>query len=254
MVFVPVLALAGCGSRQASQPAAGQAIDQTGTQPVAQPQPAAPQQPADEMGQPQTRPAPIVADVPRDSGVRAGSGATVPEPRQAQRQPITLPAGTVLHVRLEETLDTRRNRAGDSFVATVYDPVMVNGEAAVPRGARATGHLVESKPSGRLKGRAVMSLRLDTLELNGSRYAIRTASFTESSRRHRKRNLLIIGGGSGFGAAVGAIAGGPAGALIGAGAGAAAGTTGAALTGKKQVHVPVETRLAFALQAPVELP
>jgi hypothetical protein len=98
-----------------------------------------------------------------------------------------------------------------------------------------------------------MSLRLDSFVLQGRTYPIATSRFSEASGRHRKRNLAFIGGGGGFGAAVGAIAAGPAGALIGAGAGAAAGTTGAALTGKKNVHLPVETRLTFVLQSPVEL-
>ena len=138
-------------------------------------------------------------------------------------------------------------------MATLAEPVIIGGEVVVPRGARCEGRLVESKPSGRLKGRAVMSLSLDTVELHGRNIRLATSRFSEASGRHRKRNLAFIGGGGGFGAALGAIAGGPAGALIGAGAGAAAGTTGAALTGKKNIHLAVETRLTFVLQSPVEL-
>jgi hypothetical protein len=73
------------------------------------------------------------------------------------------------------------------------------------------------------------------------------------SASHKRRNLGIIGGGSGFGAVVGALAGGGVGALAGAGAGAAAGTVGAAATGKRNVRLPVESRLTFSLAQPVAL-
>ena len=68
------------------------------------------------------------------------------------------------------------------------------------------------------------------------------------SSGHKKRNWWFIGGGSAGGAGIGALAGGGTGALIGAGAGAAAGTTTALFTGKKNVRLPVETPMTFALR------
>ena len=164
-----------------------------------------------------------------------------------------LPAGTVFQVRLEETLDTKHNRSGDRFTASLDRPIFVDGRLAVPRGTLCTGHLTESAPSGRFKGRAIMALDLDSFHSRGWEYRIVTSNLSQTSGRHRKRNFLLIGGGGGFGSAIGALAAGPAGALIGAGAGAAAGTTGAALTGKKNVHIPVETPLTFTLRRSVEL-
>ena len=158
-----------------------------------------------------------------------------------------------MNVRLEETLDTRRNRPGDSFEASLTNPVVLNDEVIIPRGTRFSGHLIESRPSGRLKGRAELSLSLDSFELNGRRYDIRTSDVARESRGHKKRNWTLIGGGSGLGTALGAIAGGPAGALIGAGAGAGAGTAGAMFTGKKNVRLPVETALSFRLRDPVSV-
>jgi hypothetical protein len=112
---------------------------------------------------------------------------------------------------------------------------------------------MESKPSGRFKGHALMSLSLDSFDLNGRRHEIKTTHVGRESRGHKKRNWAFIGGGSGVGTAIGALAGGPAGALIGAGAGAGAGTAGAAITGKKNIRLPVETPLVFSLRAPVTL-
>jgi hypothetical protein len=165
---------------------------------------------------------------------------------------MSIPSGSSFHVRMEQSLDTARNRSGDQFVATLADPIQVDGRIVVPKGARCNGHLIESKPSGRFKGRAVLSLSLDSFELNGRRYDINTSRVARASRGHKKRNWLWIGGGSGVGAALGAIAG-PTGALIGAGAGAAAGTATAAFTGKKHVRLPVESRVTFSLRSPVAL-
>jgi hypothetical protein len=96
-----------------------------------------------------------------------------------------------------------------------------------------------------------MALSLDSFELNGRTYRIATSQPGVASHSHKKRNWAIIGGGTGVGTAFGAIAGGGVGALVGAGAGAAAGTAGAAITGKKEVSLPVESPLQFVLQQPV---
>lgn len=166
---------------------------------------------------------------------------------------FTLPAGTRIPIRLAQSLDTRRDRPGTPFLAHVSAPVMHNGEVILPRGSICRGHLVESKPSGRLKGRAVMSLSLDSVEWNGRKYTIQTSDPSFVSKAHKKRNIALIGGGAGTGAAIGGIAGGGVGALIGAGAGAAAGTTGAVITGKRNLHLAPETRVVFTLRQPVRV-
>jgi hypothetical protein len=164
---------------------------------------------------------------------------------------ITLPTGTRIPIRLEQSLDTRRDKPGALFTARVAAPVMRNGEVVLERGAVCRGHLVASQPSGRLKGRAVMRLRLDSVQSRERTYTIATSGASFVSKGHKQRNLALVGGGAGTGATIGAIAGGGAGALIGAGAGAAAGTTGALITGKRNLHLAAETRLNFALQLPL---
>jgi hypothetical protein len=156
-----------------------------------------------------------------------------------------------LHLALDETLDTKKNRAGDRFSATLTRPILVNGGVIVPAGTRFVGHLFESKPSGRFKGRAMMGLSLDSFELSGREYRIRTSDVARETGNHKTRNAALIGGGSGTGALIGGVAAGPAGLLIGAGAGGFFGTVGEAITGKKNLHLPVETPLAFTLRAGV---
>jgi hypothetical protein len=175
------------------------------------------------------------------------------QPNQQQAATITLPEGAWIRVRLGETLDTNKNRPGDRFLATLDEPLVVNGQIVVPRGTSFTGRVDQSKASGRLKGRAVMNLRLIGFDLDGRHYRIETADSGRVSGRHRRRNIVLIGGGAGTGAAIGAVAGGPAGALIGVGAGAGAGTIAAVVTGKKNVRIPVETVMRFELRVPVDL-
>ena len=199
------------------------------------------------------------ADAPRASSAapEPASPGFTPRPVEAnaKRDPaVSLPAGTVLQVRLAQTLDTKTNHSGDRFTATVSSPVSFEGKVIIPQGSRAAGHINTSQSSGRLKGRAVMGLSLDSFDLNGKTYKVETTHVARAGNAHKKRNFGFIAGGTGLGAALGAIAGGPKGALIGAGAGAAAGTAGAALTGKKNVHVPAESLLSFSLTAPVTVP
>jgi hypothetical protein len=165
----------------------------------------------------------------------------------------TIPAGTRIRVRLGQSLDTKYSRRGERFVAYLDTPVAAGNRVVLPKGTAFRGHVVEARSSGRLKGRAELGVTLDSFSLNGATYEIATASDLRASRSHKRRNFAIIGGGSGAGAAIGAIAGGGVGALIGAGAGAAAGTTGAYVTGKKHVRLPAETPLSFTLHPAVTL-
>jgi len=166
---------------------------------------------------------------------------------------LVIPQGTVFRVRIDQSIDTRRNRPGNRFQATLAEPVLHNGATLLPRGTRFSGHVMESKPSGRLKGRAVLSLTLDSFRSNGREYEVNTRGTTRVSGRHKKRNLVLIGGGAGTGAGIGAIAAGGFGALVGAAAGGVAGTATAVFTGKKNVSVPAETLMAFPLRSSVRL-
>ena len=230
--FAPVLLLLGCGAKQpAPTVVAGSAADSS-TAAVAQQPQQPPQQYSTQQQQQQQAP---------------------PPQQQPPQRSITLPEGTMFQVRLAETLDTRRNRTGDRFTATLDSPIVENGVEIIPRGANFSGRVDTSQSSGRLKGHAVMTLELDAFELNGRKYQITTSHSSRASGGHKRRNLVAIGGGAGAGAGIGALAGGPAGALIGAGAGAGAGTLGAVFTGKKQVSIPVETRLRFELRRPIQI-
>ena len=193
------------------------------------------------------------ADASTDAGGNANAGAAFSPNAASPRPTVTLATGTSVAVRLMEALDTQRNRAGDRFDAELAEPLVFGDRVIVPKGTHFSGHIIEAKDSGRFRGRAAMALTLDSFDLNGRNYPIQSTSSVRASRGHKKRNWLWMGGGSGGGAAIGAIAGGGMGALIGAGAGAAAGTVGAAFTGKQHVLLPIETRVTFRLESPVSI-
>jgi hypothetical protein len=161
-----------------------------------------------------------------------------------------IPSGTNITCRVDRPFDTNRDAPGTAFVGQTTADLVYKGGVLVPRGAVCRGHLVQSKSSGRLKGRARMQLSLDALQVRGHEYPVSATSPVLTSKNHKKHNLKWIGGGGGVGTVIGAIAGGGVGALVGAGAGAAAGTGGAALTGKKDVYVPPESLFVFSLKAP----
>jgi hypothetical protein len=172
---------------------------------------------------------------------------------ETREQTFVIPAGTRVEVRLAQTLDTKYVRPGDRFAATLDKPIVTGNRVIVPRGTTFDGVIEESKSSGRFRGRAVLMMRLRSFRLNGSIYRISTAPDTAVSGNHRNRNLVFMGGGPAAGASIGAIAAGGPGALIGAGAGALAGTTSAFFTGRKNVKLPVESRLTFSLRSSVPL-
>jgi len=157
----------------------------------------------------------------------------------------------MLPVRLDHAVTTASHRAGDAFTGSLVETIRVDDTTVIPKGTRFRGRVVSSKPSGRLTGRAVLSVALTSFELDGETYHITTAGVTVASGNHRKRNAALIGGGSGAGALVGGLAGGGQGALIGAGVGAAAGTAGAAATGKRNAALNAEAQVRFKLKEPV---
>lgn len=169
-------------------------------------------------------------------------------------KPVSVPEGTQLDVVLNQSISTAANRSGDPFQASLASPVVVDDKTVIPKDAVVTGHIVDARPSGHLKGVARLELTLDSVEVNGATYGIATGDFGRTGKNHNKRNGILIGGGAGLGAIIGGVAGGGVGALIGSSVGAGAGTAGAAFTGKRDIRVPAETALSFRLARPVTIP
>jgi hypothetical protein len=195
-------------------------------------------------------PPPTVAQAqPSDS---YNSNAPMPTAPQ-QPAPVELPAGTKITVRMIDSVDSQVARVGDTFRAAVDEPVSLNGNTVIPRGADVVAKLVEEDQSGKITGRTTMKLVLSTVRVNDRNVDITTSDVVKESSSRTARSAGTIGGGAVLGAIIGAAAGGGKGAAIGAGSGAAVGT-GAEVIGKGQrVKVPSETRLDFTLSYSVRI-
>ncbi len=214
---------------------------------------------------PQPAPAPVVEQAPPASVQPAPDPAPVPAPAEPTMAPpaavpppppptVTLQPGTVIAVRVGETISTQKNQPGDTFLATLSQPLVVDGFVIAERGARAEGKIVELERAGRVKGVAHMSVQLTKITTSdGQHVKVNTASFIKEGPTSTGTDAAKVGGGAALGAIIGAIAGGGKGAGIGAGAGGAAGAGDVLLTRGKDAVIPVETKITFRMQEAVSL-
>jgi hypothetical protein len=176
-----------------------------------------------------------------------------PAPSPEPPKPIVIPAGTVVTVVLDQALGSKSSHTGDSFSATVEQPVSIDGKLAIPKSSIAKGTVVEAKAKGKVKGEARLKLALTSISMGGNSYPISTSMTENTSKGKGKRTAATTGGGAAVGAIIGGIAGGGKGAAIGAGVGAGAGFVGGAMTGNSQIELPAETSLSFKLTDAVTL-
>lgn len=251
LVLVILLALAAC-----NRPPAQNAQNTTTTA-----QPAQEQQPPDQSAYaPDAHNAPTLSNsnsantaAPQPT---TSAQANTPQPQvanSAPQQPLIVPAGTSVVVRLQQSLSSASAVSGERFDAVLDQPLVADNQVIVPAGTMVTGHVTFARRSGRLHHPGEIGLTLDSVVLGQQRVPIVTSSVVARGGSHKKRNWGWIGGGTGGGALIGALAGGGKGALIGGGIGAAAGTTTALLTGKKDVGFGVERRVTFKLHRDLAL-
>jgi hypothetical protein len=175
-----------------------------------------------------------------------------PPPYPAAPPQQMIATGTVLTIRMVDSVDSERDHAGEKFRASLDEPLMdANGNSLVPRGADVVVKLVEDQQSGKIEGRTVLTLDLVSLNINGRDVEIDTSNVTQQSDSRGARSGKVIGGTAVLGAIIGAVAGGGKGAAIGAASGAGAGTAVQVMTKGQRVRIPSETRLTFTLQQPV---
>jgi hypothetical protein len=161
--------------------------------------------------------------------------------------PSIVPAGTMLNVRTTQPIAADSAQVGMTMTGVVDDPIAVNGEVVIPRGAIATLEVVNVERSSNLKGRDRITFKVHSIRTNSGTYPVATSQVELKGHSEGKKATRKVLGGAGIGAALGGIVGGGTGAAIGATAG---GTTGAVVSGSGKTHlvVPAETLLQFRLQ------
>jgi hypothetical protein len=187
---------------------------------------------------------------PGDTGPGA---ASTPASVAAVRGPVEITAGTNIVVRIIDGIDSEKATTGQTYRASIDQPISAGGDIVIPRGADALVKLVEAKEAGKLTGRAELTLQLESVTVDGRLIQINTQNITQESDARGKRTATKAGGGAVLGAIIGGIAGGAGGAAAGAAAGGAAGAGVEAISKGPKVKIPSETRLTFVLDNPVTI-
>jgi len=165
----------------------------------------------------------------------------------------TLPSGTAIPLRTDESITATPASAGHTYAASVSQDVTdANGNVVIPKGSRAT--LVARKVTGQSNE---IALALKSLKVNGRNYTVASDSSVKNTGKEgvgkNKRTAKYVGGGALAGTLIGAIAGGGKGAAIGALAGGAAGAGAQTLTKGKEVKIPAESEMTFRLNQDLQL-
>ncbi len=167
---------------------------------------------------------------------------------------LTIKQGTWATIRTNQWLSSDRNQQGDTFTATLEQPLVVDGFVVAPRGATVMGRVTEAKKAGRVEGTSRLAVELTGLTLvDGQQVSIQSQMINRNGQTSVGRDAAAIGGTTALGAIVGAGAAAGRGAAIGAGAGAAAGIIGVLLTRGRPTVIYPETAMTFQVTAPVTI-
>jgi len=186
-----------------------------------------------------------------DARVIAGQTSNSSDAQVGRR--VVIPSGTLLKVALLDAVDSNTSSAGDLFLANLTEAVTSGGVTLLQKGTQVRGRVVDAEGSGRVKGRASISLKLTEIIQGNKTIAITTDTHAATAESQQGRDAGVIAGGAGVGAVIGAIAGGKKGAAIGAATGGGAGTGVVLATKGKEIHYGPETRLNFTLTNSVQM-
>jgi hypothetical protein len=162
----------------------------------------------------------------------------------------TIPAGTVISIRMIDSIDSDLTGVGERFRASIDDPVSMNGEVVIARNADATVQVARVEQSGTISGSDEVALKLFNITVGGRTYELATNYAELKSEGTGASTAKTTAVTTGVGAIIGGIIGGGKGAAIGAGAGAGTGVAVSASRGKK-LSIPSESRLDFVLREPL---
>jgi len=182
-----------------------------------------------------------------------------PAPFTATLPPtLTVPAGTQIAVRVSQWLSSDRNHAGDTFSATLDQPVVVQGWVVARRGQSVIGRVDAAQKANDGNGVSRLGLEITELTLvDGEQVPVSTemqqAAPSPASQTPPGRNAATVATTTVLGTIVGAAIGRGEGAAIGAGLGATAGLATILYTRGRPATVAPETPLNFRLQSPLAI-
>jgi hypothetical protein len=179
--------------------------------------------------------------------------AAEPAPAAPTSREVTIPAGTQLTVMLDTAVGSDTSRVEEPVTAHLTRPIHVHGDTVLAEGSRITGVVTDATRSAKVKGRAHLAIRFDSLTPRGDdqRYAIQTAAIGRTAQGTKQKDALKIGAPAAGGAIIGALFGGKKGALVGTAVGGGAGTAVVLSTRGQEVHLGKGAALTLKLTAPV---
>lgn len=187
----------------------------------------------------------------------------------AQAEHYSIPAGATFHCRLTQTLSTKLNAQGDAFIATVAEPLMVNGRDVIPAGATLEGRVAVMERPGRIRGVGEMRLSAERVTLPDGRSfplsAVLLAAYgaegvkvsddegTVRGPNSRFKDLEEVGIGMGGGGFLGTLIGGFHGAVVGGAIGGTAAFVDTLRKRGKDLTLPAGTELEYQLTRNLEI-
>jgi hypothetical protein len=252
--LVPCLALAltvpfaaGCQTQRAAEETKSEELERrlAELEKKASPSPA-----VDASGSGAPLPAPAA-----DRPVRPAPPAEAARPAvpAAAEPALVLAPGSKLTLRFEDALSSETSRAGDSVTARVEAATDEDGRVALPGGTVLRGRVVEARQSGRVKGRALLSVDFDRIVVRGRTHQLDASAITVEAPADRGRDAKIVGGSAAAGAIIGAIKDGKEGFAKGALIGGAGGTGAVLLTRGRDIQIPAGSRFTVTVKDAVRL-
>ncbi len=180
---------------------------------------------------------------------------------------LSVPAGTAVMVKLETTLATFSNKAGDPFMGHVTQAVVLDGKTIIPAGATVEGRVTKVNEPRRISGKPTIGILPEAVILpTGERFFLdatlvdtnlgRGSDVNEEGQfkgsGHDRKDQVEVGGGAAGGMLVGGLIGGGPGLLIG-GAVAGTATTVHWLSKHRSAVLPAGTELTLELNRPLVL-
>lgn len=175
-------------------------------------------------------------------------------PPRPRVEMLTVPAGTSVIASLVTPLSTDTNQTGDPFTATTQQPIVVNGRTVVASGSTVRGVLRDVQASGRVKGRAGMTLAFqEIVDTHGRTHVISAEPLILQADSEKTGDVEKIAAGGVAGAIIGGITGGKKGALIGTAVGAGAGTIVVLATKGDDIELSPGQRLSVQTITPTSI-
>ncbi len=174
-------------------------------------------------------------------------------PAPARIREVTIPAGTTLNLSLTSAIASDTSNVEDAVSAELTQALVVDGRQVVPSGARVGGEVTGADGSGRVKGRAQVAFRFNTLTTGGDRYDMQTAALSRMAPATKGEDATKIGIGAGAGAVIGGLLGGKSGAAKGAAVGGGAGTGVVLATKGKEMRLGPGDDVTTTLTAPLTI-